>query len=154
MTARTVTDGDTGDCMYPKQSEVAYMERTSYPPSSSNREDISSMPFPTNSWMEVRGKEQLFSKPSNAQDVVRSANMVRGSIPLKLIPPTGHEDVHPLISLLNRRVNTNKGTGFGEGGQLVSSKTSGFSFDVDDLIIPWSDLILKERIGAGIIFLF
>ncbi|KAI3471857.1 hypothetical protein Pfo_028510 [Paulownia fortunei] len=132
LAAGTVNDGDTGDS------------------SSSNREEISNMqPFPTNSWIKVRGKEQLISKPSNTQDIISSTDIVKGSIPLKLIPPIGHKDVHPLISQLDPRVNTSKDTRFGEGGQLVPSKTSEFTFDIDDLNIPWSDLVLKERIGAG-----
>ncbi|KAL8039661.1 hypothetical protein ABFX02_10G050500 [Erythranthe guttata] len=149
LAAGTAIDGDTGVSMYPKQSEATYMDRTSYPPSSSNKEEISSMPFHTNSWIKVRGKEQLLSKPTNAQDVISSTNLVKGSIPLKLIPPTGNHAIHPLISLLNPRVVTNNDMMFGEGGQLVSSRRSEFTFDVDDLNIPWSDLVLKEKIGAG-----
>lgn len=40
--------------------------------------------------------------------------------------------------------------GHGEGGQLIPSKPSNkLSLDMGDLDIPWSDLVLKERIGAG-----
>ena len=40
--------------------------------------------------------------------------------------------------------------GHGEGGQVAPSKPSNkIPLDVEDLDIPWSDLILKERIGAG-----
>lgn len=151
--AGTVIDGDTGDSMHPKQSEGTYVDRTSSLPSSSNPEEISNTPqYPTNSWIKVRGKEQLLSKPSNGQEVVRSTNTVKSSIPLKRIPPIGRDDVQSIISLLDPRVNTSKDTRFGEGGQLVPSISSEFTFDVDDLNIPWSDLVLKERIGAGIIF--
>ncbi|GFQ00099.1 serine/threonine-protein kinase ctr1 [Phtheirospermum japonicum] len=136
----TVIDGDI-----PKQSEGTYVDRTSTQPSSSNREEIV-----TNSWIKVHGKDQLLSRPSNAQNVISSANMLKGSIPLKLIPPIGHKEVQPHISLLDPRINTSKDARFGEGGQSVASRaTSEFTFEVDDLNIPWSDLVLKERIGAG-----
>ncbi|KAK2981503.1 hypothetical protein RJ640_030965 [Escallonia rubra] len=37
-----------------------------------------------------------------------------------------------------------------EGSQLVSSKLSReLTFDVEDLDIPWTDLVIRERIGAG-----
>lgn len=40
---------------------------------------------------------------------------------------------------------------FLEGGsQLVPAKTSGdLALEIEDFDIPWEDLVLKERIGAG-----
>jgi serine/threonine-protein kinase CTR1 len=39
---------------------------------------------------------------------------------------------------------------FSEGSQLLSGKTSKeLSLDAEDSDIPWNDLVLKERIGAG-----
>ncbi|KAL0410053.1 UNVERIFIED_CONTAM: Serine/threonine-protein kinase CTR1 [Sesamum latifolium] len=149
LAAGTVIGGDTGDSMYPKQSERNSADRNSSPPSSSNREEIFNTPFPTNSWIKVRGKEQLLSKQSNAQDVLSSMNVVEGSIPLNLIPPFGHKDVQPLIPPLDPILHTTRHMRFDERGRLVPSKTSEFTFEVDDLNIPWSDLVLKERIGAG-----
>ncbi|KAL3642663.1 copper transport protein ctr1 [Castilleja foliolosa] len=136
LVAGAAIDGDI-----PKQSDGTYADRTSAQPSSSNA---------TNSWIKVHGKDQLLSRPSNAQNVVSSANMLKGSIPLKFIPPIGHKEAHPHISLLDPRINISKDMRFGEGGQSVASRaTSEFTFEVDDLNIPWSDLVLKERIGAG-----
>lgn len=49
------------------------------------------------------------------------------------------------------RGNANKDVRFGEGGLLFQSKSSAeLAYDVEDLKIPWGDLVLKERIGAGI----
>lgn len=57
------------------------------------------------------------------------------------------------ISKLPRQLKVNRISGLdsiSEGSQLVSGKTSEeLSLDVEDLDIPWSDLVLKERIGAG-----
>lgn len=153
MIAGTAIDGDAGDSMHPKQSEGTYVVRTKSPPSSSNRGEIfNSPPYPTNSWIKIRGKDQWLSNASNAQEVINSKNIVKHSVPLNLIPPIGHENAQSIISLLDPRVNTSKDTRFGEGGQLFPSNSSGFTFDVDDLNIPWSDLEIKDRIGAGIIF--
>nr|XP_034909377.1 serine/threonine-protein kinase CTR1-like [Populus alba] len=57
------------------------------------------------------------------------------------------------ISKLPRQLKVNFISGLdsiSEGSQLVSGKTNDeLSLDVEDLDIPWSDLVLKERIGAG-----
>ncbi|GER45391.1 CTR1-like protein kinase [Striga asiatica] len=145
VAAGTIIDGEIS-----KQSEGTHVDRTNSPPSSSNREEIpEAQPFPTNSWIKVHDKEQLLSRPSNAQNVVSSANVLKSSIPVKLIPPIGNKEVHPVTSMLGQRINTSKDTRFGEGGQSIASKTSEFTFDVDDLKIPWCDLALKEKIGSG-----
>ncbi|KAL6574944.1 copper transport protein ctr1 [Orobanche minor] len=135
LAAGTVVDGDIL-----KRPDRTYVDR----------EEISSAkPFTTNSWIKVHGKEQLLSRPSNTQNVVSSGNMLKGSIPLKLIPPIGHNSVQPHISLLDPKINRSKDMRFGEGGQSIAFKTSEYTFEVDDLNIPWSELVLKERIGAG-----
>ncbi|KAL3839763.1 hypothetical protein ACJIZ3_024354 [Penstemon smallii] len=61
----------------------------------------------------------------------------------------GKEQLPSKPSLLDPSVNTIRDTSFGEGSQIVQSKPSELAFDVEDLNIPWSDLILKEEIGAG-----
>lgn len=35
------------------------------------------------------------------------------------------------------------------GGQLIPKPSNNLTLDIEDLVIPWSDLVLKERIGAG-----
>ncbi|CAA0818863.1 Serine/threonine-protein kinase CTR1 [Striga hermonthica] len=146
----SVTDGTIIDGDIPKQSEGTHVDRTNSPPSSNNREEISkAQPLATNSWIKVHGKVQLLSRPSNAQNILSSTNILKSSIPLKLIPPIGDKEVQPVISMLDQRINTGKDRRFGEGGRSVAPKTSEFTFEVDDLNIPWSDLVLKERIGAG-----
>lgn len=153
MIAGIIIDGDAGDSTHPKQSEGTCVDRTNSSPSSSNRGEIfNSPPFPTNSWIKIRGKDQWFSNASNAQEVVSSKNVIKQSVPSNRIPPIGNEKAQSIISLLDPRVTTSKATRFGEGGQFFPSNLSGFTFDLDDLNIPWSDLEIKERIGAGIIF--
>ncbi|XP_057779364.1 serine/threonine-protein kinase CTR1 isoform X2 [Salvia miltiorrhiza] len=145
----TANKGGTDNSMHPKQSEGNYMDRTSCLPSSSNREEISITPqCATNSWIKVHGLDQLLSRPSDIQEVMSSSNKFKHSIPLKLLPPTGHENPQ-IVPFMNPRMETSKNARFGEGGQLVPCKSSEYTFYVDDLNIPWSDLVLKEIIGAG-----
>lgn len=155
MTAGTVTPGDIDDSVCPRQSERTYEERTSSPPISSNREEVYSIPpLPTNSWINVDVKESVLPRPSNGQDVVNSTDIVKGSMPIKLLPPIGHKGVQPLIVLPDPRGITNKDMRFGEGSSYFPSKSSGeLAFDVEDLNIPWSDLALKEKIGEGMVCL-
>lgn len=69
---------------------------------------------------------------------------VEDRIPLKRISPIGHRDVSSL--------DTSKDSRFGEGVQQVPSKPNNeLTLNVGDLDIPWSDLVLKEKIGAGIL---
>lgn len=130
------------------------MDRTSCLPSSSNREEISiTPPYATNSWIKVHGKNHLHSRPSDSQEVVRSSNTIKNSIPLKLLPPTGHENAQSIVSFMDPRIKADKNARFGEGSQFFPTNSSEYTFYVDDLNIPWSDLVIKERIGAGIAFL-
>lgn len=139
--------------MHPKQSERSYEDRTNSLPSSSKPEEIyHTPPFPAYSWIKVLSKEQLHSKSSNAHDVASCTNIVKDSVVLKVIPPIEHKDVEPHVALLSPGVNKNKDIRFGEVGQLTWSIPSDISFDVEDLCISWSDLTLKERIGAGICY--
>ncbi|KAK6126307.1 hypothetical protein DH2020_039952 [Rehmannia glutinosa] len=150
VTVETFINGDTGASMHPRHVHRTFEDRTSSPPSSSNQEEVSGvLSVPTNLWMNVHGKESLLSKPSIAEDFINSTDMVKGLIPSKFLPPIGHKVVQPFM-MPGPRGNANKVMRFGEGGLLVSSKSSGeLSFDVEELNIPWNDVVLKERIGAG-----
>ncbi|KAK4392100.1 Serine/threonine-protein kinase CTR1 [Sesamum angolense] len=77
---------------------------------------------------------------------VVDGDIVKDSTPLKLAPPIGHKDVN---ALLNLRGPANRDARFGKGGLLVPSTSAELGFDAEDLKIPWSDLVLKETIGAG-----
>ncbi|PIM98663.1 Tyrosine kinase [Handroanthus impetiginosus] len=121
-------------------ADKTYEDRTSSARGKSNREE----PIPTRSWMKVPGKEPVLSKPPNAQDVANSTDRFTGSIPL-----LGHKVPQPPVPL-DPRGNAIKDMRFVGGSLLGPLKSSGeLTFDVEDLKIPWSDLVLKERIGAG-----
>lgn len=97
---------------------------------------------------------ELFKSCNPTQNMTHSTNMVKDPNPLKHIQPIGHRDAQPGLSSIDQRVDASKDLRFTESGRLVPGKPSKeFTFDVDDLDIPWNDLVLKEKIGAGICFL-
>ncbi|KAL3623380.1 copper transport protein ctr1 [Castilleja foliolosa] len=140
----------TRESMHPRHLRRTYEDGPSSPPSSSNLEDVSGvLPIQTNLWMKVHGKESLLTEPLITEDVVNSTDIVKGSRASKFLPPTKHKVVQPL-RMPGPRGNMNNIMRFSEGGLLVSSKSSGRSaFDVEELNIPWNDVVLKERIGTG-----
>ncbi|KAH9738420.1 serine/threonine-protein kinase CTR1 [Citrus sinensis] len=93
---------------------------------------------------------ELFKSCNPTQNMTHSINMVKDPNPLKHIQPIGHRDAQPGLSSIDQRVDASKDLRFTESGRLVPGKPSKeFTFDVDDLDIPWNDLVLKEKIGAG-----
>ncbi|KAI4300418.1 hypothetical protein L6164_033801 [Bauhinia variegata] len=84
---------------------------------------------------------------SNSSD---STAMGKDIAPLKLNRPVVHKDIHSSSVLTNSNVDIIEGRRFTEGSQLVPSKPNrDLGLDMEDLDIPWSDLVLKERIGSG-----
>ncbi|KAG6693605.1 hypothetical protein I3842_09G008600 [Carya illinoinensis] len=93
---------------------------------------------------------ELFKSCNPAQNITNLTTMVKDTTPLNSILPIGHKDVQPLFVLSNPRVDAVKDSRFSEGGQLVPGKSRvGPSLDIEYFDIQWSDLVLKERIGAG-----
>lgn len=144
--AGTVDDGaGPGFVMNSKQIDRTGPERNNLVQFSSNTNEISKLPWQLKV-NHISGLDKAYNPSQNAK---QSMNEVRDPIPLKKIPPVVRRDIRPLISLSDQRVDASKDS-ISEGSQLVSGKTSKeLSLDVEDLDIPWSDLVLKERIGAG-----
>ncbi|CAK9168074.1 unnamed protein product [Ilex paraguariensis] len=124
-------DGDAGGSMYTKQSDWCDVGRN-LPITSSSHSDE-----PINAWQKSRDKDSQPSKICNFQNDISSASMIGDRVPLQHIPPIGRgNNVQPLIPLSD--------------SQLVPVKPSReVTLDMEDLDIPWSDLVLKEKIGAG-----
>lgn len=135
-------DGDSGEAMYPKQSDRNYSG-----PSPSNSNEFRQLPPPPkNARPKSHDRESQLSKIYNPQNLASDALMVKD----RHIPLLGHGDVQSYIASSNLRANTVNDPRFVEGGQMVSSNPSReFTLDIEDLDIPWSDLVLKEKIGAG-----
>lgn len=72
-------------------------------------------------------------------------NIIESTTVGKYPPPLKHK--RP-VAISNDDVI--EGRRFIEGSQLIPSKpTREITFDMEDLAIPWSDLVLKEKIGSG-----
>ncbi|KAB5552302.1 hypothetical protein DKX38_009613 [Salix brachista] len=149
----TVHDGEApGFSMYPNQIDRTNLEISNHVQLPSNNNEISRLPPPLKV-SRISGPDrntQPLKSYNPSQNDKQSMNVVRDPIPLNKIPPVMHRDAQPRISSSNLRVDPSKDSMFSEGGQLLSGKTSKeFSLDAEDSDIPWSDLVLKERIGAG-----
>jgi len=63
--------------------------------------------------------------------------------------PEAPREVLPLISS-NMKLDRKKELKLIEETQQLRHTVSDLSLAADDLIIPWNELVLKEKIGAGI----
>ncbi|KAM3341317.1 serine/threonine-protein kinase CTR1 isoform X1 [Capsicum galapagoense] len=120
--AGAAVDGDAG------QTDQNNTERKRAVPGPSNLDEISESPVPPN---RRRGhdKDRQITGICNPQNILSSMNMDRDMAP---------RDIGNDMRFL-------------EGGsQLVPTKASReLDLDIEDFDIPWEDLVLKERIGAG-----
>jgi serine/threonine-protein kinase CTR1 len=66
-----------------------------------------------------------------------------------IILPEAPREVLPLMTASNLTADKKKEFQLLEGNQYLRSTVSDLSLAVDDLIIPWNELVLKEKIGAG-----
>ncbi|KAB2087164.1 hypothetical protein ES319_A04G084200v1 [Gossypium barbadense] len=142
--AGTTTDEENfGFSLYPKKLDKIGTERNKLGQISSNMDGISQLPVPPNIARPAsHDRDSQYSQP-----IVHSKNIIKDS--LKRISPIGHRDV-PVVVLSEPMGDATKDSKFTEGSQLLPGKPSReLALEVDDLDIPWSDLVLRERIGAG-----
>lgn len=147
-------DNNNKFLMYPKQVDQTGTERNNLMQFSSSISESQLPPHPKGGWASAHDRDSEHFKSCNpTHNMIQSMSSVQDPIPLKHIQPIGHRDGQPRSFLTDQRVDNSKDLKFAEGGQLVTSKPiRGFTLDVEDLDIPWSDLVLKARIGAGICF--
>ncbi|GAB4856402.1 copper transport protein ctr1 [Ancistrocladus abbreviatus] len=103
----------------------------------------SQLPLPSKA-AQPAGHEQdslLFASCNPSQNTGISSNMVRAPINSQLVPPSGQKGVY--------LYNGTNNSWFFEGNQLVPNKPRESALEMEDLVIPWTDLVLKEKIGAG-----
>ena len=88
----------------------------------------------------------LFTSVDSPQNILNSVNMDRDMAPVKYVRPVLHGDTQ----LSDQRDIGNDMRFLERGSQLVPSKISrDIALEIEDFDIPWEDLVLKERIGAG-----
>lgn len=121
--------------MYPKQIDQKCSEEDSFLLITGQNDDASLLGKVSQPVAKDRDS-QLFKTCNPAQNILHSTAMVKD-------PAIGRREV--------MRVESSKNSRLFEGKQLIPSKPSkDLTLDIDDLDIPWCDLELKERIGAGI----
>lgn len=95
------------------------------------------------------GKSEQFRSCITSQSTVQSTPFVDNVVPLNHISQIGSRDSEPLLALSHVRVDHANNLSFIDGSQLIR-KPNELSFGIEDLVIPWKDLVLREKIGAGI----
>ncbi|CAK9320144.1 unnamed protein product [Citrullus colocynthis] len=94
------------------------------------------------------GKSEQFRSCITSQSTVQSTPFVDNVVPLNHISQIGSRDSEPLLALSHVRVDHANNLSFIDGSQLIR-KPNELSFGIEDLVIPWKDLVLREKIGAG-----
>lgn len=93
---------------------------------------------------------QLYKPRDNSHNLIQPTVQVEDSIPLKYVPHINRGSVQSLLDMSQPRMDSTMDLRFAPGGQLIpSTRSKTLPLGAEDLDIPWSDLVLKERIGAG-----
>lgn len=79
-----------------------------------------------------------------------SGDAGQASMKPDIIVPEAPREVLPLITSSNMKLDKKKELKLIEETQHLRHTVSDLSLAADDLIIPWNELVLKEKIGAGI----
>ncbi|KAE8719046.1 Serine/threonine-protein kinase CTR1 [Hibiscus syriacus] len=138
----TTNEENFGFSLYPNKHDKIDTERNKLVQISSNIDGISLLPQPNIARPTSHDRDSQYSQP-----IVHSKNIIKD--PSKHISLVGHKDV-PAVVLSEPMGCVAKDSRFTEGSELVPSKPSReLALEVDDLDIPWSDIVLRERIGAG-----
>ncbi|KAK3132638.1 hypothetical protein QOZ80_6AG0525500 [Eleusine coracana subsp. coracana] len=100
----------------------------------------------------VAASDQHYSKkPVAGDEIMNSWVPGKGQPAIKpdIIVPEAPREVLPLITSSNLKLDKKQELALIEGTQQLRNTVSDLSLAADDLIIPWSELVLKEKIGAG-----
>ncbi|XP_022767168.1 serine/threonine-protein kinase CTR1-like isoform X2 [Durio zibethinus] len=139
----TTNEENPGFSLYPKKLDKIGPDRNALVQISSKINGSSQLPLRPN----VAGPTSHDGDSQYSRSKIHSKNIIKDS--LKRISPIRHRDV-AVLGFSDPIVDAIKDSRFFEGSQLVSSKPSReLALEVDDLDIPWSDLVLRERIGSG-----
>ncbi|KAJ1419498.1 Serine-threonine/tyrosine-protein kinase, catalytic domain [Sesbania bispinosa] len=90
---------------------------------------------------------EIYISCNPPQNIIDSTTVGKYPPPLKHKRPVG---IQTPLALANANDDVIEGRRFVEGSQLIPSKAAQeIALDMEDLNIPWSDLVLKEKIGSG-----
>lgn len=146
-------DGDDNDFTCQKRPDRSFNDRSSNMATSSNQDEIPLGIPPQNVRIKGRDRESQLPRARNAYHILGSPSLALDPIPTRHVPGLAYRDSRPPKGLPEASEDTSKSGRFGESGQKITTGPSReLALDVEDLDIPWSDLVLKERIGAGNFF--
>ncbi|XP_022934740.1 serine/threonine-protein kinase CTR1-like [Cucurbita moschata] len=93
---------------------------------------------------------QLLKLRDNSHNAIQPTILVEDSIPLKYVPHISRGSAQSYLDMSHPRMDSTMDVRFQQGGQLIpGTRSNTLPLGAEDLDIPWNDLVLKERIGAG-----
>ncbi|XP_031381315.1 serine/threonine-protein kinase CTR1-like isoform X2 [Punica granatum] len=136
QTLDIVFDDSSAGPVYSKPVDVRYTERSSILNNNVKIAESSAQ----------EADSQFFKSSEPSQNIMHSANVIGDPRHQKHIISTGHRDARPVIGSTDPGLDASGDSRFGEGSIQMKKE---LCLDIEDLKIPWNDLVLKERIGAG-----
>ncbi|XP_021764810.1 serine/threonine-protein kinase CTR1-like [Chenopodium quinoa] len=133
-TGTVVNEQDAGDPMYLKQLARKLPDANNSLPNDQVHSQF------------VGHDRESQSSESNSppQNVGRVPNANREFLPSRFVPPSRQRVTQPFTDSTRNSSNDFRF----EPSQLVSSRSEA-ALDMDDLVISWGDLVVRDRIGAG-----
>ncbi|XP_074269128.1 serine/threonine-protein kinase CTR1-like isoform X2 [Silene latifolia] len=133
-TGAVLSEQDAGDAVYHNQICRKL-------PDGSNAV-LSSMNDQETSQLAGHDRDSQFSESRiPAQNTGQAPNVIREPLPSRFVPPSGQ--------LIPNQYSDSTRTSRFEASLASSRAVSDASLDMDDLIISWSDLVMRDRIGSG-----
>ena len=143
-----VANGSSGFSIS-EQFDGKYKDRNNPRPISTDSNRSSHLPLhPQDSHLSTREQFSETYLPCDAPQNIVDSTVGKYPPPIKHKRPVG---IPTPLALTNTNDDMIEGKRFIEGSQLIPSKhTRELTLDMEDLDIPWSDLVLREKIGSGI----
>ncbi|KAG4970638.1 hypothetical protein JHK85_037059 [Glycine max] len=142
-----VANGDSGFSIS-EQFDGKCKDSSNPRPISSDSNRSSHLPLhPQDSHPSSREQGSETYQSCNAPQNIVDSTLGKYPPPIKHKRPAG---IPTPLALTNTNDDMIEGKRFVEGSQLIPSKHAReLNFDMEDLDIPWSDLVLREKIGSG-----
>ncbi|XP_045813379.1 serine/threonine-protein kinase CTR1-like isoform X1 [Trifolium pratense] len=134
-------DNSSAEFSISEQFDAKCNERNNLRPISTDSNRSSQLPlYPQVSLLSIHDQaSETYMSCNPPQNITDSTNVGKYPPPLKHKRP---------VAIANDEII--EGRRFIEASQLIPSKpTRDIAFDMEDLAIPWNDLVLKEKIGSG-----
>lgn len=134
-----------------KHYDEKYLDLNYFDPVTTSKTELMEAPRPpVHRVSRPNGQEGILHFPKLSDPSQSSESTTIESPQLKLSPQDGHRGVLQASVLCDPEIDMNKNIRFREGNQQGRYRPiNNIALAVDDLAIPWSELVLKEKIGAG-----